>query len=80
MKRKCAAVGCREQVDKRLMMCRPHWDMLDDEIRFEVQKSWLGKSRNQIAYLTAAKRAILFIKNIESAKDAYNKLISMGAK
>ena len=59
MNHTCPATGCKQQIGKQLLMCRPHWHQVPYLLRRDVVAAWnFGDGAGTDALLAAQQAAI----------------------
>lgn len=72
-KHTCHAIGCREAVPPKLLMCKRHWEMVPQKIRTAIVVNFnpdqcRGRARPSLVWLKYAREAINYVQNLERAE------------
>jgi len=69
----CRAVGCGNQIDQKLLMCRRHWKMVPASLREGVWKHFRDGQTYETAtldYWKSAAEAVEFVARLEGREPA----------
>lgn len=63
----CPVFRCQEELNHRQVMCKPHWDSLEQDLKVEIVDRWNKKGKAK-GFDAALRRACEWIERAEEAK------------